>query len=189
MTMSLRFEDTDNDVIALCETLIEEQFPDVKGCTIKIVFDLKKRTGAGMLCLGWISKGTDLLRFFSRHEAKSVGGYDYVIGLDKMAWQGIERADRVRILRHELRHIAIDYEAADPYMVCPHDVQDFKAELRINEDDPDWKERVSTIAIAGYANAKAGLHPYQGTVPGADQGAQNEGAKLYTLTPSRKAGR
>ena len=191
--MALRFEEADKETVDLMEALRAKLFPWAKKAQIKLLFDTKKRKKSGMLVMGSITRPGELLRYFSRQDAKTIQGYDYVITLDKMAWCGIEKADKIRILRHELRHICIDDDKPDPYMLQPHDVNDFEVEIGLNQDDPDWGKRVATITAAGYKNEANGLHPYQGAVPGAGKPEEKPVTKKrYTLdkqkTMSTEAG-
>jgi hypothetical protein len=163
--VSLRYEEADESAVMLMEEIRAEVFPWTKMAHIKVLFDLRKRKKSGMLCLAQITKANEMLRFFTRRGAETLAGYDYVITVDKMAWRGIEYLDKVRILRHELRHICIDDEKPDPYMLIPHDVNDFELEIQSNQDDPTWGKRVAAMANAAYKNQELGLSPYQGVIP------------------------
>lgn len=142
----VRFEDVSSEVTNLANEIQNEFFPELRNVNIKYLFDLKKRMSNGKLVLGRCQKTNDLLKYFSIDEAPGNEGYDYIIYLDKCAWDNIERNDKIRLLRHEIRHINIDDEAKNPFKIVDHDVTDFYEEIELNSDDPRWASRVVNLA-------------------------------------------
>lgn len=93
-----------------------------------------------------IMKPNELLRHFTKTEASSEDGYDYIIIVDKKGWDVLSEEDRVRLLRHELRHTFYDIDAEDnPYRLIDHSVSDFYEEIELNKEDPKWRQRVTTL--------------------------------------------
>ena len=85
------------------------------------------------------------------HRCGDEEGYQYVISLDKVAYTNIEDVDRIRLLRHEQRHVLyLGDEAKQPYKIYPHDVEDFISEIEINADDPRWAFRVASLVATIY---------------------------------------
>jgi hypothetical protein len=169
--MALRYEEADKDAVRLMEDVRAKHFASIARARIKLLYDLKRRKSVNGLTLGQIRKPNDLLRFFSRKDAAAVQGYDYVITIDKVAWGAISDTDRVRIIRHELRHTDYDIEAKDPYRLVKHDVNDFRAEIELNKDDPEWGTRVAALAVEIYAQQADNEKPpaaNQGVIPGAE---------------------
>lgn len=146
----IRFEDCTSEVSDLAREVQAEYFPELRNVKIKYLFDLKKRLSGGALTLARCQKANDLIRHFTIDEAGGDEGYDYIIYLDKVVWNNIERVDRIRLLRHEMRHIWIDDEAKNPIKLCDHDVNDFAEEIELNRDDTRWAERVSDLGIQIY---------------------------------------
>lgn len=141
--MLLRFEDCTNDVVELSSEIISEFFPELRNVKIKYVFDLKKRKSGGLYTLARCQKTNDILKYFTIDEANDEEGFAYIIYLDKLIWENIEKPDRIRILRHELRHIFVDPESErNPYKMVDHDVSDFREEIALNIDDPNWDQRL-----------------------------------------------
>ena len=105
---------------------------------------------AGQVVQARCQKSSDLIKYFTIDEAEDEEGYVYIIYLDKLIWNNIERTDKVRLLRHELRHIWVDPDAKNPYKLCDHDVSDFYDEIELNKDDPRWSERLSSLAVDLY---------------------------------------
>lgn len=145
--MSIRFEDCDGNVADLAREIIAEYMPELRNVPIKYVYDLKKRLSGGKVVLGRCQKTNDLLRHLTIEESGEDEGYAYIIYLDKCAWENIEKADKIRLLRHELRHIEVDPDSErHPYKLIDHDVTDFAEEIALNTDDTRWAERVVDLA-------------------------------------------
>lgn len=148
----LRFEDAPEWVINLVDRVQRETFPELAQAKIKIIFDLKKRKSRGAYILARIQKTSELLRFLTVEDSNSENGFDYFIYLDKMVFESIEEEDRVRIIRHELRHTFFDIEAksGSPYKTVGHDYEDFYQEMEINKADPKWRQRCAAVADSLY---------------------------------------
>jgi hypothetical protein len=153
--MLLRYEDADDQVMSLLNRIVARSFTELTNAKIKVIFDLKKRKSGGHMVLGRIMKTNDLLRHLTRDEVEILEGYDYIISLDKMCWESIDEADRIRIIRHELRHTYVDLESeASPYRLQNHSILDFYEEVELNKDDPRWRERVADLASSIYEQKK-----------------------------------
>lgn len=146
----IRYEDVVSEVTDLAREVIAEYFPELRNVKIKYLFDLKKRMSGGQVTHARCQRSSDLIRYFTIDEAEDEEGYVYIIYVDKLVWNNIERADRVRLLRHEMRHIWVDPDAKNPYKLCDHDVSDFYDEIELNKDEPRWAERLSSLAVDLY---------------------------------------
>lgn len=144
--MGLRYEEVTEDVRKMLDEVQTKYFPELRNAKIIMLFDLKKRQAGGRVVLGRIMKTNDLLRHLTKDEAVAVEGYDYIVALDRLGWDAITEQDRIRLLRHELRHTYYDIESeANPYRLIDHSVSDFYEEVEMNKDDPRWRERVATL--------------------------------------------
>ena len=149
--MAIRYEDAPENVTILLRRVMSEHFPELVNAKIKILFDLKKKMAGGKLVLGRIQKTSEILRHFTIDDADSEEGYDYIIYLDKMAYDNIGDEDRIRLLRHELRHAIVNIEArGNPYGLIGHDIEDFEEEIRLNSDDMSWARRVAEMTLSLY---------------------------------------
>jgi predicted metallopeptidase len=149
--MSNRYEDVPQDVIDILLEVRREYFPELRNAKIKVLFDTKKRSSGGKLTLGRMQKTNDLLRHLTTGEAEDEEGYDYIMYLDKAAFTNITRDDKIRLVRHELRHCHFDLEAnSNPYKLVGHSVEDFYEEIELNQDEPRWGERVVAVAESVY---------------------------------------
>jgi len=147
--MNIRFEEVTQDVLDLLSEIKGEYFPSLRNVDIKVLFDLKKRQSGGKLILGRCQKSNDLIKYLTLEEAEE--GIPYIIYLDKCVWDNIERIDKIRLLRHELRHIFIDIDSEkNPYKILPHDIEDFAEEVELNKDDVRWASRVANLASEIY---------------------------------------
>jgi len=153
--MGLRYEKVTDDVRRLLDKVLKDHFGELKNAKIMALFDVKKRTSGGQIVLGRIMKTNDLLRHLTRHDASSAEGYDYIITIDKKGWETLNDKDRVRLLRHELRHTYYDIDAeANPYRLIDHTIADFYEEIELNQDDPKWRQRVGTLVADLYEQDK-----------------------------------
>lgn len=152
--MGLRYEDVAETVMEMYRKVKSQYFPELKNAKIKVLFDLKKRKSGGRVVVGRIVKSNELLRHLTKN-AYAEEGYDFIITLDRKCWDHITDEDRVKILRHELRHISFDIESEDsPYKLVNHSILDFYEEVEINQSDPRWRERVATLTEDIYEQEK-----------------------------------
>ena len=147
----MRFEEAPDEVYEVMRDVREEHFPELAGCNIKVVFDLKKRLKDGKIVLGSLQKPNELVRFFTIDEAGSDEGYDYVMRVDKKAWTEIMTSDdKKRLVRHELRHTDVDFDSNNAYKLRGHSIEDFHSEVVLNQDDPRWADRVGQATFSSY---------------------------------------
>lgn len=147
----MRFEEAPDEVYEIMNVVREANFPELAGCNVKVVFDLKKRMSGGKLVLGSLQKPNELLRFFTIDEVGNDEGYDYLMRVDKKAWTEIMTAeDKKRLLRHELRHSDVDFDSTNPYKIRGHSIEDFYSEIPLNADEPRWSERVGQATLSSY---------------------------------------
>ncbi len=146
-----RYQDPPAEVLDLVDRVRREWFPYLVNAKIKVLFDTKKRMSGGHFVLGRIQATSTVMRHLTRDEAGSDQGFDYILYLDAQVWDAIDETDRVRLIRHELRHCFYDLDAkTNPYKIIGHDIEDFREELELNKDDPRWRERVAAIAASLY---------------------------------------
>ena len=142
----MRYEDCTTDVDDILAEVRDEHFPELVNAKIMCLFDTKKRMSGGKLTLARIKKSDDLIRHLTMDDSGEEEGYDYIIFLDQMLWENIEREDKVRLVRHELKHTVVDNESrTTPYKLRGHTIEDFYSEIALNEDDPRWCQRVAEL--------------------------------------------
>jgi len=147
----MRFEQATDEAKGLLKEVQAEHFPELLNANILLLFDLKKRVSGGKTVLGRIQKTNDLLRHLTIEEAHDDDGFDYLIYIDKVCYENITKEDRIRLIRHELRHILYDAnDERNPYKIIPHDIEDFVEEININVDDPGWASRVAELTLTIY---------------------------------------
>ena len=146
-----RYEDCNEKFVEMFLQVLEERFPMYGNLKFKLIFDLKKKVNKGKVCLGSISLATDKVKYFTKDNV-AIEGYDYVIILDKKAWELASDEDRKRIISHELRHVFIDDK--DRLKILPHDISDFVAEQKLNHDNPDWGIKLATLVNDIYEQEK-----------------------------------
>jgi len=140
----MRYEEVSKDVLDLASDIQRQYFSYLVNARIKYLFDTKKVSHGGKLVAAWIKKTNDVLKFITGGDLE---GYNYVVRIDKLLWESIEEKDKIKIIRHELRHTYYDSEADDPFKIVGHDIEDFYAEVEIAEKEGDlrWRERISEI--------------------------------------------
>lgn len=155
LKMGLRYDEVNEEALSVLKEVRSQSFSELRNAKIKMLFDLRKRKSGGMIVLARIMKTNDLLRRLTIEEADSVEGFDYIITIDKTCWDNIVREDKVRILRHELRHAVFDIESEDnPYKLQNHTISDFYEEMELNKDDPRWRERLAALTEDIYEQRK-----------------------------------
>jgi len=148
----MRYEDADESLVEVFLKVAEERFPNTcANLNIKLMFDTKRRVSKGKICLASVEIANDKIKYFTKHEVE-VGGYDYILTVDKKAWELANEKDRVRLISHELRHVFVDEN--DKRKLIPHDIEDFVVEVKLNEDDPDWGVKLSTLVTDVYEQEK-----------------------------------
>lgn len=145
----MRFEDADHQTVDFVNQVINDDFINLAGAKIKVLFDQKKRTSGGKYVLGRMQKANDLIRTLTREDGVEEG-YDYILYLDMAVWESIDDTDKKRLIRHELCHCDVDFDRSTPYGLKDHEINDFYSEIEYNRDDPRWGERLSTIAESIY---------------------------------------
>jgi hypothetical protein len=160
-----RYEEVTSDVYEVIQQQIRDN-PELNGLAnvrIMAVFDLKKKMAKGQLRLAEVKLSNDMLRFLTTdiYEDRPEG-YDVIMLVDKVAWglageidaTDVDNPDptntlQARIVRHELRHIMFDVDA-NKVRLLPHDVEDFAAEVKINQYQPDWGITLAEGAYSRY---------------------------------------
>ena len=146
------FRKADESVHEIFIQLVEKTFPEISGYSFGLLFRDKVKKSRGRVTLAEICLPGKLLQYFARNSAGQP--YDFLLVCDEMVWAVANEDDRVRIMRHELRHVYID-EKGKPRLVG-HDFEDFHEEVKLNADCPDWAARLVKIADAGYKQVKDG---------------------------------
>jgi hypothetical protein len=152
--MATRYTEATDELLEMANEIINEYFRELRSVKIKYIFDNKKRTAGGKVVLGKCQRAQEMVRFLTVGEANDEDGYQYVISIDGCAWDNITRQDRIRLLRHELRHCLVDEEARQMYKISPHDIEDFSAEIELNTDDVRWAERVANLTEQIYGQQR-----------------------------------
>lgn len=148
----MRYESVDNKVYELMNSVINENFDELKGVEFEVIYDTKKKTKGNKIIAAYIKKTNDLISYLSENE------FQYMIFLNKDIWEAIEEPDRYRLLRHELYHVFVDASHDDvKYNLKDHDFEAFKTEIEIESrdgGDPLWSERIAAVADAIYNDDK-----------------------------------
>lgn len=147
----LRYEDADENLVSVFLDVMEDRFPQYQYLNFKLVYDLKKRISGGKIVLANIELASPKIKYFSQDD-KAADGYDYVLFVDKKAWELSSEQDKKRLISHELRHVFIDEK--DNPKIIGHEIEDFYAELKLNEDDPEWGRRLSRLVTDVYDQEK-----------------------------------
>ena len=147
--MVIRYMDDDGSIKEVFEEVRKKYFKNLTA-KIKFMFDTKKKSSSGKLVLARCKLANEMLRYLTQDEIEE--GYDYFIIVDKTAWDIAEEDDKIRLLRHELRHIYIDEKGN--YKLAPHDIEDFLIEIELNKDKPDWRNNLATMVDIVYDQNK-----------------------------------
>lgn len=149
----MRYEDASENLVEVYLKVAEDRFPNTcANLNIKLMFDTKRRVSRGKLILASVEVASEKIKYFTKHEVDIGDGVDYIMTVDKKAWELANDADKVRMISHELRHVFIDEN--DRRKLLPHDIEDFAAEVKLNADDPDWAFNLVTLVADIYEQEK-----------------------------------
>lgn len=146
-----RYEECDESLVEVFLAVVEERFPNLAYLNFRLIYDTKRRVKQGNICLASIELASDKIKFFSQDE-KAVEGYDYVIIVDRKAWELASAKDRKRLMSHELRHVFIDEKGG--LKIVGHEINDFYVELELNADDSEWARNLVALTSAVYEQDK-----------------------------------
>ncbi len=147
----IRYEDGDESLVTVFLEVLEKRFAHLQYLNFKLVYDLKKRVKGGKVTLASIELASPKIKYFSQDE-KAAEGYDYILFMDKKAWGLSGDKDKSRMISHELRHVFID-ERDKPKLIG-HEIEDFYAEMKLNEDDPEWGRNLVRLITDVYDQDK-----------------------------------
>lgn len=149
-----RYYEADQPVYEIMDSIIYDRFGDLRAATIKILMDSRPKIDKlrKVMTFASIKTANEVERFLSK-DGHHIEGTDYLIFISDLVWELAGDKDKNRIISHELRHCFIDDKGN--FKVIRHDIEDFYAEIRLNENDTMWGQALSTIAMAKYEQMKA----------------------------------
>ncbi len=148
----MRYEDANESLVEVYLKIAEERFPNTcANLNIKLMFDTKRRVSRGKLILAIVEIASETIKYFTKNEVE-LDGVDYILIVDKKAWELANEKDKARLVSHELRHVFVD--ETGKRKLLPHDIEDFAAEAKLNVDDPDWGNNLATLVIDVYEQEK-----------------------------------
>ena len=150
-----RYYDAEPEVYNLMDEIVHERFGNtLSAASIKILMDSKVKIDKLTNRMTFASiKGANEVEKFLTKDGHNIEGIDYLIFISDLVWELANEKDKKRILSHELRHAFLDEKGN--YKIVRHDIEDFYAEVQLNEDDPMWGQALSTIAVAKHEQIKA----------------------------------
>jgi len=150
-----RYYDAEPAVYNLMDEIIAERFGNtLSAAKIKVLMDSKPKIDklTNRVIFASIKSTNEVERFLSA-DGHNLEGIDYIIFISDLVWELANDKDKKRILSHELRHTFVDDKGY--FKIVKHDIEDFYAEVKLNEDDPMWGQALSTIAVAKLDQMKA----------------------------------
>lgn len=148
-----RYYEADENVYNLLDEVINERFPNLRQAFVKVLIDSKPKIDklTQRMTFASIKSANDVEKFLSK-SGHHLAGVDYIIFINELVWELSSSTDKKRLISHELRHAFMDDKGN--FKIIKHDIEDFYAEVKLNEDDPMWAQALSTIAIAKYDQLK-----------------------------------
>ena len=149
----MRYEDANESLTEVYLNVAGERFPNTcANLNIKLMFDTKRRVSRGKLILASVEVASEKIKYFTKHEVEVGASVDYILIVDKKAWEVSNTEDKKRLISHELRHIFIDEKGNRKLL--PHDIEDFAAEVALNTDNPNWASNLAQIVSDVYEQEK-----------------------------------
>jgi hypothetical protein len=144
------FRKADSSVYEHFLELMEKIFPELSGLSFGLLFREQIKKSRGNVTLAEVCKPSKLMSYYAVNDRGNP--FDFIMIFDEMAWACASDKDRVRIMRHELRHVRVNDKGAA--CLVTHDFQDFYVEVELNSDDPAWCQKLCEVTLAGYDQIK-----------------------------------
>jgi predicted metallopeptidase len=146
-----RYEDGNDQLTEVFLDVMEEHFPQLQYLKFKLIFDLKQRVSKGRLVLASIETASPKIKYLSKDNI-AIDGYDLLMIVDQKAWEVASADQRVKLIRHELRHVQIDEKGG--VKIVGHEIEDFHIEVKLNQDNPEWRMQLATLTHDMYEQEK-----------------------------------
>lgn len=146
-----RYEDSDDSLVEVFLNVMEEHFPQLQYLKLKLIYDLKQRISKGRLVLASIETASPKIKYLSKDNI-AIDGYDLLLIADQKAWEVASIDQRVKLVRHELRHVQIDEKGG--VKIVGHEIEDFHVEVKLNQDNPEWRMQLATLTHDMYEQEK-----------------------------------
>jgi hypothetical protein len=146
-----RYEEADDSLVEVFLEVLEEHAPQLQFLKFKLIYDLKKRISKGKIVLASIETAGPKIKFLSKDKI-AIDGYDLLLVVDLKVWEVASADHRKKIVRHELRHIELDEKGG--VTIVGHEIEDFHVEVKLNQDDPQWRMYLATLANDMYEQEK-----------------------------------
>ena len=149
-----RFEEAPQKVRDFVGSVIREgeEFRELVGVPIVVLFDLKQRKSHGMMVFGRLSTVSEAMRTLTAAEINEHEGWAYVMFLDKAVWLRAPDDIRRALVAHELRHCLVVYskDGEPQYKAIGHDIELFEGDLGPDRALPEWPGELAAIAEQAY---------------------------------------
>lgn len=148
-----RYYEADQAIYGMLETIIYDRFPNLRAASVKVLMDTKSKIDklTQRMTFASIKLANEVEKFLSK-DGHNLGGTDYIMFINDLVWDLARDKDKKRVLSHELCHTFIDDKGN--YKIIKHDIEDFHAEIQLNEDDPMWAQALGVIAMAKHEQMK-----------------------------------
>jgi len=146
-----RYEDSDESLVEVFLNVVEEHFPQLQYLKFKLIYDLKQRVSKGRLVLASIETASPKIKYLSKDKI-AIDGYDLLLIVDMKAWEVASADQRAKLIRHEMRHVQIDETGG--VKLVGHEIEDFHIEVKLNQDNPEWRMQLATLTRDMYEQEK-----------------------------------
>lgn len=120
------------EVQRFADTLIVEYHPDLSEAKILYLFTDSNRTQGGHTVLGTTGKLSSVQRFLSGGLEAVEDGYDFIIMISKMTWDGHSDKQKTALVDHQLSHCRLKSKTNPKtgeirrwWAVVGHEVEEF----------------------------------------------------------------
>lgn len=151
----MKYEDVEDSVVELFNKVrTDYNFSDISDAKFKLVYRNNRKGKKQFIVIAEICATNDMIRFLTSDKIEE--GYDYIIIIDKNIFNALDENDKIRVLRHELRHTDVvvnEKSGKIIYTTQRHSIEDFYEDVTIESQaggDMRWKERLSSIAESIY---------------------------------------
>lgn len=123
------YSNIDNNTEKVILDVMNKWFSELRMSWIKPLFYTKKKMkGKSRIIMAYVRKMSEFEQYLCGSD-----DYEYFLFIDGNIWPELSPDDKVRLVRHELRHILIDYDKNGDirYLMADHNLIDFREDYKI----------------------------------------------------------
>ena len=129
--------------------------PTIREAKIRFIFYSKQKKVRGNVAFAYVKKPSDFESYLDSRSDPNGEPANYFMFIDYYVWNNIEKEYQLRLMRHELRHIDIDYDKNGDLVfgLKDHDFQDFEVDIDYENNQEDGDVKWGHVLLEASINA------------------------------------